>query len=162
MTIWKNTEQLQWWYIYISTGITHSSTNQNRNKSKYKPRLYTGTTNHLVSLSEDRMLLSITSTLRCLRTVRPPPPCLQPQSIRTSDRLLLLEYEHTTWSLTEGLCHVSLKFLTFKMRHRHKLVSFCGFILDRSSPETLTQEVVTGLYFSLQLYPDTIGMNTHA
>lgn len=128
-------------------------------KSKYEPRLYTGTTNHLVSLFEDRMLFSITSSLWCLWTGRPPPPCLQPQSIRTSDRLLPLEHERTTWSLTEGLCHVSLTFLTLKMRHRHKVVSFCGFILDRSSPETLTQEVVTGLYFSLQLYPDTFGMN---
>lgn len=47
-----------------------------------------------------------------------------------------------------GMDHARLRqVLTFKVRQRHKLISFCGFKPDRSSPETLTQELVTGLYF---------------
>ena len=56
---------------------------------------------------------SVTSTLQWSRTGRPSPPRLEPQSVRTSHQLLSLEYEHTAWSLTRGLCLASLKFLTF-------------------------------------------------
>lgn len=56
---------------------------------------------------------SVTSTLQWSRTGRPSPPRLEPQSDRTSHQLLSLECEHTTWSLTRGLCLASLKFLTF-------------------------------------------------
>lgn len=56
--------------------------------------------------------ISVTSTLRCSGTRRPSPPCLEPQSVHPH-QLLSLEHEHTTRSLTRGLCLVSLKFLAF-------------------------------------------------
>ena len=56
--------------------------------------------------------ISVTSTLRCSGTRRPSPPRLEPQSVHPH-QLLSLEHEHTTRSLTRGLCLVSLKFLTF-------------------------------------------------
>ena len=56
--------------------------------------------------------ISVTSTLQCSGTRRPSPPRLEPQSVHPH-QLLSLEHEHTTRSLTRGLCLVSLKFLTF-------------------------------------------------
>lgn len=148
----QTTELWPWWSIYTSTRITRRSTNQHRNKSKCE-LWHTLTAGHL-GWSENTTFLEelfpvysqhAWYTLICPLT----PACSPTAPLGTeADRLLS----------TRGRCHVWNTFVTLKPRHWHQLISFCGFILDRISPETLTQKLVTNLYSSLQFYPGTFGV----
>lgn len=151
----QSSQQLQWWYIHVLSRITHRSTSQNRNKSKYHLRVYRGrqcnkplgnsigNRIHGFDSIHKFCCTDFTYTTASSFSTCPITPNSSPAASLSPRSSSWLSHEVTRSCLTQVV--------NFEKEMHTQVISSCGFILCRQSPETSAQEQVTNFWCSHQV-----------